>query len=212
MELHQLFLFLQERRKKKHPDELTFNHLLVAHFNLLESFLRLIDEEIKEAKQGRPALLYLKLNNLEEERLILKLYEASTAGVEIRLLVRGICRIKPGVAGMSENIKVKRIVGRYLEHGRIFYFYHGGKENMYLGSADWMVRNIYRRIEVCFPISLPEHKQQLKTILELQWNDDASSVYLGKSAENIPVENKYGRHAQQDVYEYLKSLTINYER
>lgn len=190
-------------------DELSFDHLLVAHFNLLDRFIQLINVEIAEAMQGKPASLYLKLNNLEEEKLIQKLYEASQAGVEIRLLVRGICRLRPGLEGLSVNIKVKRIVGRFLEHGRVFYFHHRGRKLLYLGSADWM--NIHRRIEVCFPILLLKHKQQLRHILELQWKDDASSVWIGKNSENIPLENPGQRHAQQDIYDYLKSANHEHQ-
>src|SRR5690554_184845 len=210
-ELHQLFLFLPARRVKLTQDELSFDHLLVAHFNLLDRFIQLINDEIAEAMQGKPASLFLKLNNLEEEKLIQKLHEASQAGVEIRLLVRGICRLRPGLGGLSENIKVKRIVGRFLEHGRVFYFHHRGRELLYLGSADWMVRNIHRRLEVCFPILLLKQKQQLRHILELQWKDDASSVWIGKNSENIPLENPGLRHAQQDIYDYLKSANHEHQ-
>ncbi len=151
-ELQTLFDFLSKKNKLLSNTETTFNHLLVAQFNLQQRFMQLIDKEIKHAKNGLPASIILKMNNLEEELMILKLYEASCAGVKIQLLIRGICRLVPGIPKQSENISIKRIVDRYLEHGRIFIFFNNGEEEIFMGSADWMNRNIYRRIEVCFPI------------------------------------------------------------
>src|SRR5580765_7688309 len=122
----------------------------------------MIDRETGNARKGLPAAITIKLNNLEETVLIGKLYEASTAGVNIHLVVRGICRLMPGIKGMSENIRVTRIVDRYLEHGRLFWFHNNGQEEIYAGSADWMNRNIYRRIEVCFPLYDETIKKELK--------------------------------------------------
>ena len=168
-ELEALFYFLE--KKKKRPakeDHIAFQHLLVAQFNLQSEFMALVDREIEYAKQGLPARIQIKLNNLEEKVLISKLYEASRAGVNIELLVRSICCLVPGVIGQSENITVKRIVGRYLEHGRVFVFFNNGIPEVFIGSADWMNRNIYSRIEVCFPIYDPELKQELLNMMSLQ--------------------------------------------
>ena len=127
-------------------------HLLVAPFQLHDSFLKLIHHERDLARQGKEGRIIVKLNSLVEETLITALYEASQAGVKIDLIVRGICCLRPGVPGVSENIRVISIVGRFLEHSRIFFFGNGGKPKVYLGSADWMPRNLFRRVEVVFPV------------------------------------------------------------
>lgn len=188
-EVEQLFVFLNKRKKAEKEDQLQFDHLLVAQFNLQSSFISLLSREIDFAKQGLPASVFIKMNNLEEEVLINKLYEASNAGVEIKLLVRSICRLVPGVPGQSENIIVRRIVDRYLEHGRVFIFGNNGQPVIYLGSADWMNRNIYRRIEVCFPVYDDAIKIQLRQILALQWQDNVQAVTIDKKLQNIPVKN-----------------------
>ena len=126
--------------------------LLVAPFQLHENFLKLIHHERDLARQGKEGRIIAKLNSLVEESLITALYEASVAGVKIDLIVRGICCLRPGMPGVSENIRVISIVGRFLEHSRIFFFGNGGKPKVYLGSADWMPRNLFRRVEVVFPV------------------------------------------------------------
>jgi len=167
-ELELLFIFLSRRKNPRNTEKIAFQYLLVAQFNLQERFLALIDREIKNVRQGRPAAITIKLNNLEERVMIEKLYEASNAGVPVTLLVRSICCCIPGVPGMSENIVVKRIVDRYLEHGRIFIFHNNGHEEIFLGSADWMNRNIYRRIEVCFPLYDEKLRAEIKEIIRLE--------------------------------------------
>lgn len=204
-----LFSFLAQKKKNQNTKELNFNQLLVAQFNLHARFSELIDNEIENAKNGRPAGIFIKLNNLEEETLINKLYEASNAGVTIRLIVRSICRLIPGVAGQSENISIKRIVDRYLEHGRVFIFENGGQPEVYMGSADWMNRNIYHRIEVCFPIYQDNLKNQIRQILELQWADNVKAVYINEQLENEHIENENDRiRSQEAIYEFLKELAI----
>jgi polyphosphate kinase len=126
--------------------------LLVAPFQMHDAFLKLIQAERDFARQGKEGRIIVKLNSLVEESLITALYEASQAGVKIDLIVRGICCLRPGIAGVSDNIRVISIVGRFLEHSRIFYFGNGGKPKVYLGSADWMPRNLFRRVEVVFPV------------------------------------------------------------
>jgi len=205
-EMELVFIFLAKRVKPTNPDLIKFDYLLVAQFNLQSSFLTFIDREIAQAKQGKTASIIIKLNNLEEKILIAKLYEASQAGVKIQLIVRGICRLEPGVKGMSENITVRRIVDRYLEHGRIFVFHNGGKEEIYLGSADWMNRNIYRRIEVCFPIFDKAIKAEIKSIIDLQLADNVQAVMLDQNLNNVPIVAKgEPEQSQYRIYQFLKS-------
>jgi polyphosphate kinase len=179
-ELEALFGFLSKnKRAPAAEDMIDFQHLLVAQFNLQQKFIELIQREIDHAKNGLATGITIKLNNLEERILIAKLYEAARAGVKIRLIVRGICCLIPGLEGLSENISVTRIVDRYLEHGRIFLFENNGNQEIFMGSADWMNRNIYSRIEVCFPVYDQELKQMLIKIINLQLNDDVQqSIYL----------------------------------
>ncbi len=207
-EMELLFMFLAKRVKPTDPGLINFEYLLVAQFNLQEKFLALIDREIEQAKQGNPASVIIKLNNLEEKVMIAKLYDASRAGVKIELIIRGICRLIPGVKGMSENIQIVRIVDRYLEHGRIFVFHNQGKEEIFMGSADWMNRNIYRRIEVCFPVLDEDVKKEIKSILKLQLADNVKSVVLNDKLMNVPiVTTKEPVQSQYRIYELLKGKT-----
>jgi polyphosphate kinase len=139
--------------------------LMVAPFNLHERFLKLIQHERDLAQKGKEGRIIIKLNSLVEESLIVALYEASQAGVKIDLVVRGICCLRPGVPGVSDNIRVVSIVGRFLEHSRIFYFGNGGDSKVFLGSADWMPRNLFRRVEVVFPILDPHIKKRITDII-----------------------------------------------
>ena len=205
-EIELLFIFLAKRVKPSSPDLIKFEHILVAQFNLQTKFLALIDREIEYAKAGREASITIKLNNLEEKILIDKLYQASQAGVKITMLVRSICRLIPGVDGMSENIKIIRIVDRYLEHGRVFIFHNLGKQDVYLGSADWMNRNIYRRIEVCFPIYDEKIKTEILEIINIQLRDNLQAVRIDENMNNVPVEKDGTLIASQHaIYEFLKN-------
>lgn len=190
-ELELLFIFLSKRKDPRKTEKIAFQHLLVAQFNLRERFIALIDREIAYARQGAPAHITIKMNNLEEEVLIGKLYEAAQAGVRIQLLVRGICCCIPGVSGLSENISIKRIVDRYLEHGRVFIFHNNGQEEIFLGSSDWMNRNIYRRIEVCFPIHEPALKEEIRTIIRLQLADTVAAVVIDAHSENVAIDPEF---------------------
>lgn len=139
--------------------------------------------------------------------MINKLSEASQAGVDIDLIVRGICCIRPGIPGLSENIRVTRIVDRFLEHARVFYFKNDGEDALYLASADWMTRNLERRIETGFPVTAPALKKQILDILNLQLADNQKAVRLNSELENIPVDNdEPDVRAQIATYEYVKSL------
>lgn len=187
-ELRQVFKFLSLMKKPDAKDRYNYKHLLVAQFNLRDSFIALIEREIENAGKGLEAGITLKLNNLEEKVLIDKLYEASSAGVKIDLIVRGICCLIPGIQGLSDNITVKRIVDRYLEHGRVFIFNNNGDKQVFLGSADWMNRNIYRRVEVCFPVYDENIKKGLLQLIDFQLNDSTDDAM----------------RSQERIYEYLK--------
>jgi polyphosphate kinase len=206
-EIELLFMFLSKRKKPSADDQINFSHILVAQFNLQTKFLELIDREISYAKQGLPASITLKMNNLEERVLIDKLYEASQAGVKISLIVRSICCLIPGVKGMSENITVKRIIDRYLEHGRVFIFNNNNNPDVYLGSADWMNRNIYNRIEVCFPVYDEQIKAQVLAIINLQLKDNVQAVTLNEKLENIKIkEGAPPVQSQLEIYKLLKQI------
>jgi polyphosphate kinase len=196
-EAEELFRFLKKRKKPSHGTPLSFSHLLVAQFNLQSRFIELIDREIANARKGLPASIVIKLNNLEEKMMIAKLYDASRAGVSITLLVRGICCLVPGFVDMSENIKVIRIVDRHLEHGRIFIFHNNGKQEIFMGSADWMDRNLHRRIEVCFPLYKKAMKEEINQMINLQLHDNTQAVTIDSRGQNIPVPLEPGQETIQ---------------
>lgn len=208
LELQLLFGFLRKKKKKPQlEDAINFEHLLVAQFNLQQKFISLIDREIAHAKQGLPAEMIIKMNNLEEKVLISKLYEASNAGVKIEMIIRSVCCLIPGIAGQSENITVKRIVDRYLEHGRIFVFHNNGDKEVFMGSADWMNRNIYGRIEVCFPVYDDSLKARLLEMLILQLNDTVQAVELNEELQNNYLAKMPRISSQQAIYELLKETS-----
>ena len=148
-----------------------WNKLAVAPIWLKDKFLMLIGREAENARQGKKARIVAKMNSLCDPVIMNALYDASKAGVKIELIVRGICCIKAGVPGLSDNISVRSIVGNYLEHSRIFYFYNDGFEDIYMGSADWMPRNLDKRVEITFPVEDPELKKKIKNILKIQLED-----------------------------------------
>ena len=205
-ELELLFIFFSFRVQPKKIKSLNFTHLLVARYNLQSKLLQLIGQEIAFAQQGNKAFITIKLNSLEDKVLITKLYEASNAGVQIKLIVRSICCLIPGVAQMSENISVIRIVDRYLEHGRIFIFHNNGFPLVFLGSADWMNRSMYHRIEVCFPVYDEKIKEELIQTVNIQLADNVKAVTLNEHMENIPVvaeNNKPVVHSQKAIYDAM---------
>lgn len=202
-EVKKLFRFLSKKIRPEVTDKITFQHLLVAQFNLHTRFLEMIDREIVHAKNGLDSGVTIKLNNLEEEVLINKLYEASNAGVKINLIVRSICRLVAGIPRQSENITVKRIVDRFLEHGRIFIFTNNTDTEVYMGSADWMNRNIYRRIEVIFPVYNETIKKQLLEMIDLQLEDTQQAVVIDGQLRNITLSKKNGIRSQNAIYALL---------
>jgi polyphosphate kinase len=166
-----------------------YQRLLVAPEYLHPSIIHLIDNEIAAAHEGKPARMILKMNQLEEDRVIQKLYEASLAGVRIDLIVRGICCLRPGVPGLSDNIRVTSIVGRYLEHSRIFYFQNAPTEQrLYLGSADLMRRNLHNRVEVVFPVLDGRMQQQVLRILATQLRDNQDAWEMDGNGEYRHIE------------------------
>ena len=148
-----------------------WNKLLVAPIWMKDRFIALIERERDNAKAGKEAKIVAKMNSLCDPVIIRALYEASNAGVKIELIVRGICCLKTGIKGLSENITVRSIVGNFLEHARIFYFYNDGFEDVYMGSADWMPRNLDKRVEITFPVEDDDLKRRVIGILEVQLAD-----------------------------------------
>jgi polyphosphate kinase len=146
----------------------------VAPFNLRARFLELIERETEHARDGRGGRIAAKLNGIADREVIAALYEASRAGVRIDLVVRGICCLRPGIAGLSEGIRVVANAGRYLEHSRIFRFDNGGSPDYFIGSADWRGRNLSRRVEVVVPVELESHRATLDAILEDRLGDPAA--------------------------------------
>ncbi len=186
----------------------SFKHLLVAQFNMIPRLEELIDGEIERAKRGEYAEIMLKMNGLQDVGMIDKLYEASLAGVKIELIVRGICCLVPQQA-FSKNIRITRLVDSYLEHARVWYFYAGGEELMYLTSADWMRRNLLRRIETAVPIYDAQLKEEMKAMLYLQLNDSVKGCWLDEDLRNqykqYPQDvTLSGIRAQRDFYALLK--------
>ena len=155
-----------------------WNRLIVAPIWMKNRFLQLIEREAEHAKQGLPACIVAKMNSLCDPAIIAALYHASSCGVQIYLLVRGICCMKVGIPGVSENIHVRSIVGEFLEHSRIFYFQNGGTEEIYMGSADWMPRNLDRRVEIVFPVEDEKIKKEIEHVLDLEFRDNVKAHLL----------------------------------
>ncbi len=184
--VHNVFNYLTA-----HSESDDYAPLLVAPLNLAEGFAQRIHREAKHAAEGKPAHIIAKMNSLLDQGMIDALYAASQAGVSIDLIVRGICALRPGVKGLSENIRVRSIVGRLLEHSRIFYFLNGGEPEIYAGSADWMPRNLFERCEVVFPILDPQLRQRIR--------DEILAAYLADTAESrfLLPSGKYVRAAKR---------------
>ena len=197
-DLHTLFLVL--RKELVEPE---FKHLLVPRFNLLPKLNELLEFEKREASLGRKAHVILKMNALQDTAMIDELYRASEAGVQIDLIVRGICCLIPGQP-YSRNIRITRIVDGYLEHARVWFFHHGGKEQVYMGSPDWMRRNLYRRIEAVTPVLDHVLKQEMINLLYIQLADNQKAVWVDEGLRNIRKKsNGKPIMAQRAFYEYL---------
>jgi len=182
-------------------------HLLVSPFNSRSVFTDLIETEIENSQKGKPAHITLKMNSLQDPKLIKLLYKANRAGVTIRLLVRGICCLVPGIENQSERITVTSIVDRFLEHSRVYLFANGGNEKVYIGSADWMTRNLDHRIEVVVPILQKHIAKKIRHILELQLRDTVKARAIDAKQNNMYVINDsdQNKSSQHLVYEFVKS-------
>jgi polyphosphate kinase len=205
VDVETLFRFLSGEEKQP-----VFRHCLVAPFTLRDGLTRLIKAEASAARKGRPAAVIAKMNALEDHSIIESLYDASRAGVPIRLLVRGICCLVPGMERQSETIDVRSIVDRYLEHGRAFHFEAGGQNRIYLGSADWMQRNLDRRVEILFPLYHPEVRREIQQYLDLQLADNvkARTVDVHGSNEYVePVEEHgAGMRSQAAIHRWVRGV------
>ena len=193
-DLVELFNYLTGFSKQQ-----SFRRLLVAPVTLRKGMELLIRREIEHAQQGTQAVIRAKMNSLVDPSIISLLYEASQAGVKIELIIRGMCSLYPNRQGLSENIRVISIIGQFLEHSRIFWFANGGSPEVYIGSADWMSRNLDRRIEAVTPIEDPEHRQKLERLLQLYLNDNQGAWDMqsdGTFAQRKPTNEGPERNSQ----------------
>ncbi|MGY4002920.1 polyphosphate kinase 1 [Aeromonas sanarellii] len=189
-----------------------FNHLLVSPINSRRQLYRLIDNELANAKAGQPSGITLKINNLVDRDLINRLYAAGQAGVPIQMIIRGMCALRPGVPGLSDNIRVISIIDRFLEHPRVMVFHNKGNPQLYISSADWMSRNIDGRIEVGTPIYDERLKQRILDILELQLGDTCKARVIDADQKNEYVKrgNRRKVRSQVAIYDYLKRIESNH--
>ncbi|ELZ91089.1 polyphosphate kinase 1 [Haloferax sulfurifontis] len=180
----------------------TYRKLLVAPTNLREEMTRFVRREADHARAGREARIVAKMNALEDPAMVRELYEASMAGVDIDLVVRGICRLRPGIEGLSENVSVSSVVGRFLEHSRIFYFENDGDPEYYVGSADWMTRNLDRRVEAVAPVEDPEHRAELDAVLDALLSDNRRRWVMdadGRYEQRRPGDGERVREAHREL-------------
>ncbi len=206
-EVYKVFEFFENPYKN-----FIYRYLLVSPLYHRRRLYSLIEREIKNQKAGKDAYIILKLNNLVDKEIIKKLYQANKAGVEIKLIVRGICCLIPGVPGLSENIQAVSIVDKYLEHARIMLFCNDNDEDMYITSADWMPRNLDRRVEVATPVFDPEIKQELKKILTIQLHDNVKARILNDVQSNPyrkPEEGEPPIRSQFELYKFYRNQVLN---
>ena len=202
-DVNEVFEFLKYNYRR--PD---YKHLLVSPHTSRGGIMRLIDEEIANARQGFRAQLFFKCNNLVDRQLTLKLYEASQAGVEVKLIVRSMCSLLPGVSGISENIKAISIIDRFLEHPRVYVAHNRGEPKYYIGSADLMTRNIDYRVEVICPVKDANAQRTLQDILDQQWNDNSKARLIDAYQSNNIVTSE-GKatlvRSQETIHRYLET-------
>ena len=200
-DVHKIFLQLTSLGKVSR-----LHRLLQSPFTLFDGLVERIRREAKHAEDGKPARIVVKINSLVEKRIIQELYRASQAGVEIRLVVRGMCSLRPGVPGVSENIEVRSIVGRFLEHTRVYYFENAGKPDVFCASADWMERNLFRRVETCFPIENSRLRKRVIHELDYYLRDNTQAWILqpdGRYQRATPGEGEQPLSAQQALLEEI---------
>jgi polyphosphate kinase len=187
--VHNVFSFLTA-----YSEHNSYAPLMVSPVNIAENVLDLIARESDHARLGRPARIIAKMNALLDKNIIAALYRASQAGVEIDLIVRGMCGLRPGIRGVSDRIRVCSIVGRFLEHSRIFYFANGGQEEIYLASADWMPRNLYERVETMFPVKDAMLRERVRQeILDAYLADTVKSRVLRRDGSYVPAWRASGK-------------------
>ncbi|MCX7877710.1 MAG: polyphosphate kinase 1 [Ignavibacteria bacterium] len=204
-EVEKVFDFLESRKK-----DFQFKHLLVAQFGMRQAFVDMIDNEISNARAGKYAEIIIKANSLEDDRMIKKLYEANRAGVRINLIIRSICCLVPGVKPFSENIRAISIVDRFLEHDRVYIFHNGGNEKIYMSSADWMRRNLSRRIEVAFPVYDENVKKFVRDIVNIKLRDNQKARIIDEKQINSFVKaNGEPHRSQYEIYDYVKNFGTN---
>ncbi len=208
-EVANVFEFISHSYKRFH-----FKHLWVSPVDSRAKIYAAIDAETERAAAGKKASIVLKLNNIDDPGVIERLYGASQAGVKIRMIVRGMCSLVPGVAGISENIKVLSIVDRFLEHPRVAVFHNGGDPRVIVSSADWMTRNIDRRVEVGVPVLDPVLRQRIIEILDIQWSDTTKARIIDAHQKNQykPRGNKKKVRSQAAIYDYIKKIERDKER
>ena len=205
-EVNKVFNFLEVNYKLK-----KYKHLIVSPQYAFNTLSKLIDKEISNNKKGLPSGIKLKINNITNYKLVDKLYEASQAGVKVKMIVRGICCLVPGIEGLSENIEVISIIDKFLEHPRVYIFENAGNKKIYLSSADWMTRNIENRVEVGCPIYNKDLQQEILDTFYISWNDNIKARIVNKSPQNkivTPCKGKSINRSQWEIYTYYKNKLI----
>lgn len=192
-----------------HSEPTSMYKTAVAPINLREKFLNMIKKESENAKQGKEARIIIKVNSIVDKEIIEALYKASTSGVKIDLIVRGICCLRPQIPGISERITVRSIVGRFLEHSRIYYFYNDGNESIYLSSADLMHRNLDRRVELLFPIEDEKSKEKVKNILDISLKDTVKARLLNSDGTYTRIDKRHKEIIKSQMYFYNKAVEDN---
>ncbi|MBF4517004.1 polyphosphate kinase 1 [Flavobacterium sp. ANB] len=207
-DLKTVFSFLKTKKKTAEP-----KHILAAGFNMKEKLIALIDNEIENKKEGKQAYIFLKVNGVDEKDIIDKLIEASKAGVDVIMIVRGICTLLPGIKNVSENIEIYRIVDMFLEHSRIYKFANNGDQKIYLSSADMLNRNLNRRVEVAFPISDEKLIAEINKIIELQLDDNTKRRVINSEGLNelYAIGNDASRRSQTEIYNWIAEENKNLE-
>ena len=200
-EMFEVFKFLNHKTRS-----IKTSHLLVAPYSLRERLLEMIRYERDQARKGKIGSIFLKANSIEDRELIDALYEASSAGVTVTLLIRGICCIIAGEKTFSKNITAMSIVGRFLEHDRIYFFHNGGNDLIYISSADWMRRNLNRRIEVAIPVFDAGLKREIKEMISIQLMDTVKARMIDKNLKNTYKRSEVNKpvESQVEIYHYLQ--------
>lgn len=201
LDVYNVFELIQRTRRRP-----VFQHIAVSPLTNRAALLQAIDREIEAAQQGRRAELFFKCNNLVDSQVVERLYRASSAGVKVRIIVRSMCSLVCETPGLSDNIQVISLVDKFLEHARVYIFYNGGEELMWMSSADLMTRNLDHRVEVTFPVSNSGHREIVRKILELQWSDNQKARVLdaGQSNRRLASNSRRGCRAQDAIYRFLK--------